>query len=129
GVESHMDLRAAQARLAALASIDGLTGIANRRQFDARLDEEWRRAIRGGQWLSLAMLDIDHFKEFNDHYGHAQGDECLRQVAQLLAAGCRRPADLVARYGGEEFALVLPETDPVGACGFVAAAMARVHAQ
>jgi diguanylate cyclase (GGDEF)-like protein len=127
-VRTHLGLKAAQDRLAALASVDALTGIANRRRFDSCLLEEWRRAIRSGHWLSLALLDIDHFKDFNDRHGHAQGDECLRQVARALAASCRRPADLAARYGGEEFALVLPETDSAGACSRVAAALARVHA-
>jgi diguanylate cyclase (GGDEF)-like protein len=94
-----------------LSSMDGLTGIANRRTFDAVLEREWKRAQRSRKPLSLIMIDIDFFKQFNDCYGHQQGDECLRQVARVLAATLRRAADLAARYGGEEFALLLPETD------------------
>lgn len=97
-----------------LASQDGLTQLANRRRFDIVLEEEWKRAQRAGHWLSLALLDVDFFKRYNDRYGHAQGDDCLRAVAQTVAAQCRRTSDLAARYGGEEFALVLPETDPEG---------------
>jgi len=94
-----------------LSSMDGLTGIANRRTFDAVLEREWKRAQRSRKPLSLVMIDIDFFKQFNDCYGHQQGDECLRQVARVLAATLRRAADLAARYGGEEFALLLPETE------------------
>jgi len=85
--------------------------LSNRRKFDAVLDQEWKRAQRDGHWLTLVLLDVDFFKRYNDRYGHACGDDCLRAVA----AQCVRPADLVARYGGEEFALVLPEVDPAGA--------------
>jgi diguanylate cyclase (GGDEF)-like protein len=108
------DLVAARDELQRLATEDALTGIANRRKFGDVLDREWRRAQREGQWLTLALLDVDFFKRYNDRYGHARGDECLRAVAQALAAQCQRPLDLVARYGGEEFALVLPDTDPEG---------------
>ncbi len=90
---------------------DGLTGIANRRAFDERLAIEWRRSLRNGTPLSLLMLDIDHFKQFNDHYGHLEGDRCIKTVAQLLQGVAGRSSDLVARYGGEEFALLLPDTD------------------
>lgn len=107
----HKDL---QAKLAALAASDGLTGLANRRCFDERLDQEWARARREGIPLSLLMIDIDHFKQFNDQYGHQAGDSCLRAVAGVLAAQILRPSDLVARYGGEEFALLLPSTDADG---------------
>jgi diguanylate cyclase (GGDEF)-like protein len=109
------DLVAARDKLERLATEDGLTGVANRRKFDSVLDLEWKRAQRDGNWLTLVMLDVDFFKRYNDHYGHARGDECLRAVAQAVASQCVRPADLVARYGGEEFSLVLPEVDPVGA--------------
>jgi diguanylate cyclase (GGDEF)-like protein len=112
--ERTSELAASRDKLEELASLDALTGLANRRRFDAVLSEEWRRAQRGGHWLSLALLDVDFFKRFNDRYGHARGDACLRAVAQAVAARCRRPTDLVARYGGEEFVLVLPETDPAG---------------
>ncbi|TLP73742.1 sensor domain-containing diguanylate cyclase [Pseudomonas nitroreducens] len=90
---------------------DGLTGVANRRMFDSVLDTEWGSAQRSGQPLSLVLLDIDYFKQFNDHYGHIQGDDCLRIVGKALAGALHRPRDFIARFGGEEFVLVLPETD------------------
>jgi diguanylate cyclase (GGDEF)-like protein/PAS domain S-box-containing protein len=105
-------------KLASLARSDGLTGLANRRQFDERLREEWARARRDGTPLSLLLIDVDHFKKYNDHYGHQAGDRCLHWVAKVLAEAARRPADLAARYGGEEFVLVLPNTDAAG-CGEV----------
>jgi diguanylate cyclase (GGDEF)-like protein/PAS domain S-box-containing protein len=101
-------------KLAVLATLDGLTGIANRRRFDERLKEEWARARRDNTPLSLLLIDVDHFKTFNDQYGHQAGDACLHSIAQALAEQARRPADLAARYGGEEFALILPDTDAVG---------------
>jgi diguanylate cyclase (GGDEF)-like protein/PAS domain S-box-containing protein len=107
----HKDL---EDKLAALAASDGLTGLANRRCFDDRLEQEWARAAREGVPLSVLMIDIDHFKKFNDRYGHQAGDSCLRAVAAVLAAQARRPAELAARYGGEEFALLLPNTDAEG---------------
>lgn len=93
-----------------LTATDGLTGVANRRRFDEALDQEWRRAIRSNAPLACVMIDIDHFKAFNDRYGHLQGDACLRQIAQALVGTPRRAGDIVARYGGEEFAVVLPAT-------------------
>lgn len=90
---------------------DGLTGIANRRHFDVAMEKEHRRAKRAGAALSLLMIDIDHFKAYNDHYGHQKGDQCLIQVAAALADMLKRPCDLLARYGGEEFAVILPELD------------------
>jgi diguanylate cyclase (GGDEF)-like protein/PAS domain S-box-containing protein len=90
---------------------DGLTGVANRRMFDSILELEWANARRNGQPLSVIMIDIDHFKEFNDHYGHIQGDDCLIRVAQVLGSAATRARDFLARYGGEEFVLVLPEAD------------------
>ena len=102
-------------KLELLAVTDGLTGIANRRRFDEVLAQEHARHARNGTVLSLIMLDIDHFKSFNDCYGHLKGDDCLRQIGRVLADCIIRPADLAARYGGEEFACILPETDLYGA--------------
>jgi diguanylate cyclase (GGDEF)-like protein/PAS domain S-box-containing protein len=106
--------KSADDKLAALAILDGLTGLANRRRFDERLKDEWARAYRDGASMSLLMIDVDHFKKFNDQYGHPAGDACLQALAKVLAAEARRPADLAARYGGEEFALLLPNTDAPG---------------
>jgi diguanylate cyclase (GGDEF)-like protein len=114
-VRTHVELKRARDLLETIASIDALTGIANRRRFDACLDAEWQRAVRGGSSFSLAILDVDYFKNFNDTYGHARGDDCLRAIAQTLTSVARRPGDLVARYGGEEFGIVLPDADPEAA--------------
>lgn len=108
-------LEVKNAELSRLSTVDGLTGLANRRRFDELLDQECRRARREGKPLALIMTDVDFFKKYNDSYGHLGGDECLRRVAGILAQGARRPADLAARYGGEEFALVLPHTTREGA--------------
>lgn len=113
---AHKDL---EQKLATLAIKDGLTGLANRRHFDDMLQQEWRRAERGGTPVSLVMMDVDYFKKFNDQYGHQAGDSCLKAVAKVIAAEARRPGDLAARYGGEEFVLLLPNTDEVG-CALVA---------
>jgi diguanylate cyclase (GGDEF)-like protein len=117
-VETLRDItlqKQAQTDLEALASRDGLTGLANRRSFDARLEEEAKRAARDQLPLSLLMIDIDCFKAYNDTYGHQKGDECLRTVAQTIAGALGRPSDFVARYGGEEFAVILPNTPHSGA--------------
>jgi diguanylate cyclase (GGDEF)-like protein/PAS domain S-box-containing protein len=103
-----------EGRLESLAIEDGLTGLANRRRFDERLSEEWSRAYRERTSLALLMIDLDHFKKFNDEYGHPAGDECLRVVARILAAEAKRTTDLAARYGGEEFVMLLPNTDAAG---------------
>jgi len=97
------------------ATTDALTGIANRRQFDESLEREWLRARRAGEPVSLLMIDVDHFKLYNDLYGHPKGDDCLQHVTQALLSACKRPADLVARYGGEEFVMLLPQTPRLGA--------------
>jgi len=101
-------------KLSRQAMTDGLTGVANRRAFDEALEREWKRTLRHGTQISLLLLDIDHFKPFNDQYGHQVGDDSLRAVAQA-AAGLVRGTDLVARYGGEEFAIILPQEDVAGA--------------
>ncbi|MDF3030942.1 MAG: hypothetical protein K0R03_1500 [Moraxellaceae bacterium] len=104
----QQDLEESNSHLEHLLRSDALTGIANRRYFDQRLEEEFRRAERGGYPLALLMLDVDCFKQYNDTYGHQAGDQTLTQVAQALAVFARRPGDMAARYGGEEFALILP---------------------
>lgn len=115
-------LDTANHELRRLTSLDGLTGIANRRHFDEVLEREWRRAMRQGTELSILMCDIDFFKQYNDAYGHLVGDEALRLTSQALTAVMDRGGDLIARYGGEEFAAVLPETSLGGAL-FVAERM------
>jgi diguanylate cyclase (GGDEF)-like protein len=115
--ELNAELGAARARLEQLSETDALTGIANRRRFDRRFTEEWSRVVRHGAALGLLLVDIDHFKAYNDRHGHQAGDDCLRRVAALLDGCAGRPTDVVARYGGEEFALLLPHMrrDEVGA--------------
>ena len=120
-VQLFEQLEAANQQLQRLASLDGLTQLANRRCFDEALQREWHRDIRenwnssASAFISLIMCDVDHFKLYNDTYGHQAGDACLQQVARALQSAARRAADLVARYGGEEFALILPHTDAPGA--------------
>lgn len=104
--ERTRELELSNHRLVAMSATDGLTGIANRRHFDETLASEWSRARRSGQPLTLAMLDVDQFKQYNDHYGHQAGDNVLRQVAAELTQRIRRSGDMVARYGGEEFAII-----------------------
>ena len=99
----------------ALSAQDALTGLANRRRFDDSLATEWRRAIRDGKPLSLMLVDVDHFKSYNDTYGHLQGDSCLKQVAASALSVARRPGDVVARYGGDEFTMIMPNTVNDGA--------------
>lgn len=98
-----------------LAAIDFLTEIPNRRTFDENLEREWRRAMRDKQPLALAIIDVDFFKKYNDHYGHMAGDQCLKAIAQIVKKSMKRPADFCARYGGEEFAVILPNTTLDGA--------------
>jgi diguanylate cyclase (GGDEF)-like protein len=105
----------ANQELARVSATDGLTQAANRRAFEERLDEEWRRAFRDAVPLTMLMIDIDHFKDYNDHYGHQAGDECLKLITRDFRTRLRRPADFLARYGGEEFAIILPDTDLSGA--------------
>lgn len=113
--ERSEELRQANAQLAALATHDPLTGLANRRALDAHLHHEIAACRREGQALSVALVDVDYFKRYNDRLGHLAGDECLKSVAQLLDSGCLRPRDIAGRYGGEEFALILPLTPLAGA--------------
>src|SRR5579863_1030671 len=108
-------LEEANQELLRLTVVDALTGVANRRYFDETLTRAWRSGARHQTSLTLIMIDIDHFKAYNDHYGHPAGDECLRQVAKGLSVGILRPDDFFARYGGEEFAVILPGTDAEGA--------------
>lgn len=114
-VRNQLQLVHQQRLLEQLASLDGLTGIPNRRQFDATLLKEWHRCQRNRQPLSLIVADVDFFKKYNDALGHAAGDRVLQEVAATLRQAARRPGDLVARYGGEEFVLLLPETNATGA--------------
>jgi diguanylate cyclase (GGDEF)-like protein len=113
-VRTHLTLKRQSDLLRQWATIDGLTGVCNRRHFDERLANEWARAQRQGSSLSLLMVDVDQFKLFNDEYGHQAGDDCLRRVAAALKQLLKRPADLLARYGGEEFVCLLPDTDMPG---------------
>lgn len=102
-------------RMHAMAHIDALTDIGNRRHFDAMFEREWRNALRSQQSLGLVLFDVDHFKAYNDTYGHQRGDECLRLVAGIVESQAQRPRDVVCRYGGEEIAMLLPDTDLAGA--------------
>jgi diguanylate cyclase (GGDEF)-like protein len=114
-VRNQLALKRTQDKLRNLSLLDGLTGIANRRRFDQYLELEWQRCTRSADPISVVMGDVDFFKAYNDGYGHGQGDECLRKVANIFSLALRRPADLAARYGGEEFVCILPETDAEGA--------------
>jgi diguanylate cyclase (GGDEF)-like protein len=113
--ERTAQLEDANRKLATLSATDGLTGLANRRHFDEILRSESVRALRYRQPLGIIMIDVDHFKEYNDCYGHQAGDDCLVRVARALQSGMRRASDLTARYGGEEFSIVLPNTTVDGA--------------
>lgn len=110
-LETKKRLETANLELERLAAVDGLTGLANRRTFDERLEAEWRRSQRSNEPVTLLMVDVDEFKAFNDEHGHQAGDECLKAIATCLAENARRAGDLVARYGGEEFGVILPQCD------------------
>ena len=114
-VKTHLTLKRQGDYLRSMAMLDGLTGVANRRKLEARLEAAWSQACRDNGPLSLIMIDVDYFKKYNDHSGHQSGDQCLRRLAMALAATLNRPYDLLARYGGEEFACLLPDTDLAGA--------------
>jgi diguanylate cyclase (GGDEF)-like protein len=109
-VKTQLTLKFQSDLLRKLVFLDGLSGVFNRRYFDQQLGVEWARSTRSSSPLSAIMIDVDHFKLFNDCYGHQAGDDCLRQIAVTLKTSLKRPADLVARYGGEEFACILPDT-------------------
>ena len=113
--KAEQQLQEAYRAVEALAITDGLTGIANRRRFDQALTQEWRRGLREHSPLSMLLIDADHFKAYNDTYGHLRGDSCLRQIVEAALDVVSRPGDLVARFGGEEFAILLPNTDSPGA--------------
>jgi diguanylate cyclase (GGDEF)-like protein len=111
-VRAHVELKRLRDRLEQLSFVDPLTGLANRTRFDAALETEWRRMGRAGRWLSIAIVDVDLFKRFNDRLGRPAGDERLHAIAGSLARAARRAGDLVARYGPDEFGVILPEIDP-----------------
>lgn len=113
-VRNHMELKQHRDLLEKMAAVDGLTGVANRRRFEETLDSEWKRSIRSNIPLAMLMIDIDFFKNFNDHYGHGAGDKCIKEIAATIATSTHREGDLTARYGGEEFVVLLPETDRDG---------------
>jgi diguanylate cyclase (GGDEF)-like protein len=116
-VRTQLTVKRQRDALRALILTDALTGVANRRAFDERLDTEWRRCGRAGLPVALILVDIDHFKLYNDHYGHQAGDATLVQFATAMRRAAARSQDLVARYGGEEFAILLPQLDARGATG------------
>lgn len=122
-----VDLKKKTDLLEVLVDLDGLTGIPNRRRFDISFDEEWRRAVRANSQLSLCMMDVDYFKQFNDNYGHAAGDQCLRRVADELEKVAKRAGELVARYGGEEFVLLLPNNSLQQAIEFAEKLRVRIE--
>lgn len=122
------ELRELNNQLEAMSLTDALTGIANRRRFDQVLEQEWGHARRSGEWLALAVVDVDWFKRYNDHYGHPAGDACLREIAQALATTVNRSTDLVARYGGEEFVFLAPMTDLAGVRGLANKLLQAVEA-
>jgi diguanylate cyclase (GGDEF)-like protein len=127
-VKTHLTLKAQSDLLRQLAYLDGLTGVYNRRHFDTQLPVEYQRCIRSGGSLAVLLVDVDHFKRYNDCYGHLAGDDCLRRVAQTLAQTLRRPGDLLCRYGGEEFVCLLPDTDLAGAITVAENLVRRVSA-
>jgi diguanylate cyclase (GGDEF)-like protein len=127
-VEMSAELTAANRQLETVANQDALTGIANRRSFDFLAARHFAQAARQHSALSVVLCDVDHFKAYNDHYGHPAGDDCLRRIGAVLARCCKRGTDLAARYGGEEFALLLPHTEAEGALHVIEAARQDVAA-
>lgn len=127
-LELQLRVKRSSTYLDAMTRLDYLTELPNRREFDRKLEDEWGRHVRSGENLALIMIDIDYFKLYNDNYGHAMGDDCLRQVASAMFACIKRSADMLARYGGEEFVAVLPGTDLAGACEIARKINAAVEA-
>jgi diguanylate cyclase (GGDEF)-like protein len=113
-IRDNQRIRTATQELERLANLDGLTQIANRRTFETHLQQEWARAMRDKNSLTLILCDVDHFRQYNENHGHQAGDDCLRQLALVLDRTAKRPGDLAARYGGEEFAIILPNTNSAG---------------
>jgi diguanylate cyclase (GGDEF)-like protein len=126
-VKNHMELIYNRKKLETLSYVDGLTGVANRRQLDIMLHQLYASAIRFGQSLSLLMIDVDDFKSYNDIYGHTEGDLCLKKVAQTILLARRRESDVVGRYGGEEFAVILPDTDLEGGITIANQLLSRIR--
>ena len=126
--ELEKSLRASNKQLELLSTLDGLTGIANRRTFEKFLEREWKSSMRHTQPATAIMMDIDFFKLYNDTYGHQAGDDCLKKVAHTIEKSLRRPGDLVARYGGEEFVAILSDTPKKGAFGLAEKVRASVEA-
>ena len=126
--ELEKSLRASNKQLELLSTLDGLTGIANRRTFEKFLEREWKSSMRHTQPVTAIMMDIDFFKLYNDTYGHQAGDDCLKKVAHTIEKSLRRPGDLVARYGGEEFVAILSDTPKKGAFGLAEKVRASVEA-
>ena len=126
--ELEKSLRASNKQLELLSTLDGLTGIANRRTFEKFLEREWKSSMRHTQPATAIMMDIDFFKLYNDTYGHQAGDDCLKKVARTIEKSLRRPGDLVARYGGEEFVAILSDTPKKGAFGLAEKVRASVEA-
>ena len=125
-VKAQLAIKSAIDQLRGFSIIDALTNVANRRHFDVALEREWRRAWRGGGPLALLLIDVDHFKLYNDTHGHQAGDVCLQAIAAALKTCAMRPSDVVARYGGEEFALILPQTLSRGAASIAQQVIAAV---
>jgi diguanylate cyclase (GGDEF)-like protein len=125
-VHNHLRIVHQYKLLDQLAYLDGLTEISNRRRFEEYFHREWARSARNGSPLSLAMVDVDFFKPYNDHYGHAMGDRTLQRIAKALDHALLRPADLLSRYGGEEFVILLPETDAFAAKAVTERALQKV---